>query len=117
MPALNSWSPVAVAGRAGHHHDFLAAVGQPRALEPDVLELHLHRRAGVQLQGQDAAGGPLVGLVVDDLGRHLAVDLVDQVIALGDDLVFVPVFLLDVRLQRLGVGHLLGVFLAVARRS
>ena len=38
-------------------------------LEADVLELDFHRRAGMHLEGDDAAGGRLSGVMVSDLAH------------------------------------------------
>ena len=84
-----------VARPAGHEHQLLAAVGELQPLEPDVLELHLHRRADVQLQGKNALHGPLVGLLVERLRHQLAVDEVLELRTSGHDPVLVPVALLD----------------------
>src|SRR5688572_23341491 len=72
-------------------------------LDPHVLELDGHSRPGVELKGEDAALGGLVA-VVDHLGGDVAVDLVDEVRAAGDDDVLVPVVLADGLLKLLG-GH------------
>src|SRR5687768_5147427 len=61
----------------------------------DLLELNRHRRAGVDLQGEDALLGGVPGVLVDHFAHRDAVDLVDEVIALGDDGVLVPVVLFN----------------------
>ena len=68
--------------------------------------------ARVELERQDAALERLVG-VVDHLGRGVAVDLVGQVRAVGDDDVLVPVSLLD-RGAELLDGHRQLLFLLLA---
>ena len=86
-------------GRRGH--DFLrvvrqvgfrerrhASVGQD--LETDVLDLHGHGGASVHLKSEEPFKRSSRLVEVVQLHRELAVDLVDEVIALGDNGVFVP---------------------------
>ena len=63
-------------------------------LQPHVAELHLHRRTGVDLQGDDAV---LAGdrVLVGHLAHQLPVDLLDNVVSAGDDVVLVPTVSLD----------------------
>ena len=70
---------------ARHQHQLLSAVSQLQPLQVDVLELHLHRRTGVQLQGEDALGRPLAHLFVDRLRHQLVVDEVLKLRPLGHD--------------------------------
>ena len=60
----------------------------------DVFELDLHRRTCVHLEGDDAALGSFCGFV-GDVDGELAVDVLLNVIPLGDDFVFVPVIFVD----------------------
>ena len=89
----------AVALLARHKHHFLAAVGQFQPLEFQILEFHLHRRAGMHLQGQHPLRRPLARLGVDHFRHQLAVDEVRDLRALGHDPVFVPIGWLDDLLQ------------------
>ena len=49
----------------------------------------------MELQGKESGAAAGVGVVVRDLGHHRAVDLADDLVALGDDAVGVPIVLLD----------------------
>jgi hypothetical protein len=95
-----SWT---VALFAGHQHKLLPAVGQLQPLEVDVLELDLHRRSGMQLQGQDALGRPLAHLLVDRFRHQLAVDEVLELRPACHDPQVVPVALPDHLLQCFGI--------------
>ena len=93
-----------LAKRPGYQHaalrDALSATGRSIVgLQHHVLELHGHAgRAFVQLQGDDAGLGGVLLVVIRDVGGLVAVDEVLEVVALGDDLVVVPVAGLDERL-------------------
>ena len=108
---------IAVAGTAGEEDDLLLGVGLHgvvvlELLEAHVAELHLHRRAGVDLQGDDAVlAGHLV--LVDQFAHQVAVDLLDDVVALGGDVVLVPVAVLDELGQFGRVGEAFDLALAV----
>src|SRR5688572_30514976 len=69
--------------------------------QADVLELNRHWIAHVDLQREDALADRLGRLLVGDVDGCDAVDLLDEVIALGGDRVLVPVVLLD-RFKDLG---------------
>ena len=81
--------------------------------EHHVFDLHLHCRATMDLEGEQALQRTLRQLEVEQVDGHLAVNLVDQVIAPRDDGVFMP--LGDIHLHRLmladepalrfGIGH------------
>ena len=71
-------------------------------LEHDVLDLHDHGRAFVHLEGEQAFEFAVLGVVVDELDGDLAVDLVDQAVALGDDDVLVPLGEVDLHGVTLG---------------
>ena len=90
---------IAVAGTAGDEDDLLLGVGLHgvvvlELLEPHVAELHLHGRAGVDLQGDDAV---LAGhrVFIDHFAHQVAVDLLDDAVSPGGDVVLVPVAVLD----------------------
>ena len=90
---------VAVAGTAGEEHDLLLGVGFHQVVvlefpETDVAELDLHGRAGVDLQSDDAVlAGHLV--FIDQFAHQVPVDLLDDAVSLGGDVVLVPVAVLD----------------------
>jgi len=77
--------------------------------DADVFELHDHRRAGVELEGQQPfARGALAVLriarrrqtvVVEQFHRLIAVEEVLEVVALADDVVFVPILFLVVTVR------------------
>ena len=117
---------IAVARLAGNEGDLLSAVGVARVLvleharlpksggraaqrrflgrhvgllQPNISELHFHRHPGVQLQSQDTRGPTLLSIVVGRLCHDDAVDFLRELKAPGDDVILVPVVLLDVRLQ------------------
>ena len=71
--------------------------------------------AGVNLQREDAVHLPLLRIVVGHVDHQLAVDLLDEVIAVGDDVVLVPVVLLDGLRQFVGVAELLDDLRLVVR--
>ena len=75
--------------------DNLFHIAEGETLQADVAELDLHGRSGVELQGEESGAAAGVGVVVGDLGHHRAVDLTDDLVALGDDAVGVPIVLLD----------------------
>ncbi len=85
---------------------FFAAKSGPllERLERQVLELHFHGRACVELQSEDAAGGGLRAFIghIDGL---FAVDEVLEMVAFGDDFVVVPFAVLDGCLDFVGVAH------------
>lgn len=60
----------------------------------DVFELHLHGRAGVKLQGENAFFGTF-GSFVSYVHGFVAVDEVLQMSSFDDDAVFIPIFLFD----------------------
>ena len=60
------------------------------SLESDVFELGLHRRAGVELHGQQTQRLVAVIVVVRDLGDELAVHAQREFAALSDEVIFVP---------------------------
>ena len=93
----------AVARLARQQNQLLPAIRQLQSLEVDVFELHLHRRAGVQLQGEDALGRPLTHLLVDRLRHQLAVDEVLELRPARDDPQVVPFALLDLLLEIFGL--------------
>src|SRR5262249_3338704 len=70
----------------------LAWPARRQHLQLDVLEAHLHRAAGVDLQREDAAARQH-GIV--NVHARLAVEERPDAAALGDDLVIVPVVDLD----------------------
>ncbi len=101
---------VAVAGRAGQKDD-LFSILELRTFHLDVLELDHHWRAGVQLQRQNTGHITLGFVVVDDLSGDLAVDFQNDLVAVGDDMIFVPVILFDIVHQGISIaerafGHL-----------
>ena len=89
---------------------FFFRVAIAQLLELDVLELHLHRRSGVQLQGEDALVSPHLLMFVDEYRHHLAVDLVRERESVGNDVIVVPVLVLDRTLQFRWVADLLDYF-------
>jgi hypothetical protein len=74
-----------------------------KRLELDRFVLHLHGRAGVDLQGHQPAGFRVFRVVIDDLDGFAAVDLVNQPIALGRDLQLGPLGQVD-RLEFAAIG-------------
>jgi len=86
--------PGGVAGTARDVDD-LFHLAEGETLQAEVAELDLHGRSGVELQGKESGAAAGVGVVVGDLGHHRAVDLADDLVALGDDPVGVPIVLLD----------------------
>src|SRR5262245_11219625 len=70
--------------------------------QPDVAELGLHRLADVQLEAEQAAELPVLGVVVDDDARDRAVEDLHDRVAAGDDVDLVPVVDLDQRLELVG---------------
>ena len=97
----------AVAGVARHENELLATVSELGALEMDVLELDHHRRAGVELEGENPLFGALPLLLVDRLRHQRAVDEVGELRPLGDEVVFVPLAGLDDLLELILVGDFL----------
>src|ERR1700684_834925 len=61
-----------------------------QTLEFKVLELHEHRTADVDLQGEDAFERPPILVVIDEVDRLFAVDELLEMVPLGDDVVIVP---------------------------
>lgn len=59
-------------------------------LDQNIADLHDHGRAAVELEGDEAGGAGVFFVVVDDVAHEDAVDLLLQVVALGDDVHFVP---------------------------
>ena len=59
-------------------------------LQSNFLELDFHHRAGAELEGEDAGGIKSLGVVVDELRRLLTVDLEENTVTAGDDVVVVP---------------------------
>ena len=76
-----------VSGQAGSWIDD-PAFGQ--TLEFDVLELHEHRSADVDLQGEDAFESTSLFIVIDEVDRLFAVNELLEMVPFGDDVVFVP---------------------------
>ena len=77
-----------------------------QALQLDIFEFHQHRRAGVQLEGEDAFGGGLRRLLIDNVDRHPIVDKMHQMIAIGDHQIVVPFFLANIGLKFSGGSQL-----------
>ena len=98
MPGVEFMRSVAVAAAAGDHDDLLL-VAELQPLEANVAELDRHRGPRVQLQGQEARTPPQLQGIVEHLAGDLAVDLVGELVALGNDPVGVPVLVLDIGLQ------------------
>ena len=91
-------------------------LGVQRAIA-NVAELHLHRRSGVQLKCKQAAHRAFVLLIVGQVHRHVAVDRQHDVIAVGDDLIVIPILLLN-RSQNLRLGcRLVGRLLLALGRN
>ena len=64
-------------------------------LQADVAELHLHGRARMDLEGQNAFETPPLVVVVGHVGHHTAVDLVYEVVSAGDNSVAFPLALFN----------------------
>ena len=64
-------------------------------LEHDVLDLDDHGRTAVHLEGEQAFERSVLCVVIDEVDGDLAVDLLDEVVALGDDGVFMPLGIVD----------------------
>ena len=64
-------------------------------LQPDIAELHLHGISDVNLQREDAHHPPFLRIVVGHVDHQPAVDLLDEVVSAGDDLVLVPLAAFD----------------------
>ena len=128
---------VAVAGAAGDEDDLLLAgglglgghgqrrfdghdrrgrrgrgVGFGHLLDADVAEKDLHRRPGVELQGDDAVRARDL-VFIGQFAHQVPVDRLRDLVPFGDDAILVPVLLLDELGQLLAVGELLGLRLAV----
>ena len=58
--------------------------------EEDLLELHLHGWAGAELQGENSRGIEPHGVVVDEFGRNLTVDLEGDEMAARHDVILIP---------------------------
>jgi len=92
---------IAVAGTAGNEDDlrltalFRGSRRRRQLLELNVAELHFHRRAGMKLEREDALETPQLRIVVRDVDHQLAVDELLEVVALGDDMIRVPIAVLD----------------------
>ena len=63
--------------------------------EDDILDLDDHRRAFVHLESEQAFEGAVLRLMVDEVDGDFAVDLMDEVVALRDDDVLVPLGEID----------------------
>ena len=108
---------IAVAGTAGEEDDLLLGIGFHgvvvlELLEAHVAELHLHGLAGMDLQGDDAV---LAGhrVFIDQFAHQVAVDLLDDAVSAGGDVVLVPVAVLDELGQFGRVAEALDLALAV----
>src|SRR5262245_60627066 len=66
------------------------------------------------LKCNDARGGGFVLLVVDHFGHQNAIDIVLEVVALGNNSIVVPIFILHFGLQLDGVGEFFDFLFAVA---
>jgi len=95
---------IAMAAPAGNEDDLLY-VGHGGPLAEDVLELDLHGGAGVQLQSEQTADAIVFGAVIGDVRHGDAVDFLDEAIAPGNDVVIVPVFLIDFALELSGIAE------------
>ena len=71
-------------------------------LQANVTELHLHRRTSMQLKRNQAMTTPPLIFVPAFAGRH-TVDFVNETISAGDDVIRIPVLLLDFRENLSGV--------------
>src|SRR6266496_3401880 len=74
-------------------------------LDTHVLELDLHGRAGMNLEGEDAGFGGVGFLLVNDIDGLFAIDEMLKMVAFGDDRVKIPTILIDGLLDFLGVAH------------
>ena len=81
---------------SGDQHNLLRG-WQPFQLH--ILELHLHRRTGVQLQSQNAGRPTHLDIVVGALARRHSVDEVLQLVSVGHNAVRVPIVLLNLALN------------------
>ena len=65
-------------------------MGGSETLEPNVLELDLHGRPGVELHRQETHRVKIVIVVVCDLGDEFAVDAEQEVSPLRDQVILMP---------------------------
>jgi hypothetical protein len=87
----------------------LAAVGLRGAVifrQEQVLEAHLHRRALVELEGQQAAGGEMRRIEVGDAGHRHAVDGDGDGASARDDRAVVPLAAVHVVQEARAVGQI-----------
>ena len=66
-----------------------------QVLEMNILELNRHGWTCVQLKCEDAGIGSMGCILIHDDGGHPAIDHVHEAILVGDDMIVIPVFLLD----------------------
>ena len=81
----------------------------------NVLELDLHRRAGVQLKRELAEKVLVGGFVINHFGGDFAIDAQGDVRSDRGDVVFVPTIDIDLVFECCGIRDLLGVTFAVLR--
>ena len=117
VPALNSWSPGPWLGVPATITIFLPPSASLVRLSRMFLNCTIIGGPACSCRARMPLAARLSAWLSMTSAGDLAVDLVRQVVALGDDFVFVPVFLLDVGLQLLRVGDLLGVLSCRRRRS
>ena len=80
-------------------------------LEHDVLDLDDHGRTFVHLEGEQAFERAVLLVVVDEVDGDLAVDLLREVVALGDDGVLMPLGVVDLHGFVLGGEPLAALFI------
>lgn len=100
-------SSVAMAGTPRDEGDFF---GCREFFEADVAELHSHGWTDVSLEGEESGGAAFLKIVIGDIDGFQAIDEVLEVVAVGDNAVFVPVFLFDGFLDFGGVADGAGDF-------
>ena len=66
-----------------------------QVFEMNILELNGHGWTCVQLKCEDAGIGSMGCILIHDDGGHPAIDHVHEAILVGDDMIVIPVFLLD----------------------
>ena len=64
-------------------------------LKHDIAEIDLHRWASMHLKGKQTAFPSLLLILIDYLGHHLSVDVVDKVIPICGNPVGIPFVLLN----------------------
>ena len=73
--------------------------GSRQAFQTNVAKLHSHGRAGMCLQRKEPCGSSFLNIVISHIDCLDVVDEMLKVIAVGDDVVLIPVFLFDFRLN------------------